>query len=84
MDRKYSTQSEDPEAFDIKEYLPDADHGSILITSRLAGMWRLVGSDINLEPFDELHGELLLNLIAQKPLAGRLNQRNIYKEISNK
>ena len=77
VDREYSAQSEDPEAFDIKEYLPVADQGSILITSRLASMWRLAGSDIRLEPFDELQGELLLNFIVQKPLAGRLNQKNI-------
>ena len=47
VDREYSAQSKDPEAFDIKEYLPDVDHGSILITSRLASMWRLAGNDIN-------------------------------------
>ena len=61
------------QAFDIRVYLPEADQGSILITSRLAAMWHLAGSDIKLEPFDELQGELLLNLIVQKPLAGRLN-----------
>ena len=72
VDREYSAQSE---AFDIKEYLPEADQGSILITSRLAGMWRLAGSDIKLEPFYDFQGELLLNLIVQKPLAGRLNNK---------
>ena len=76
VDREYSTLSDDPEAFDIKEYLPEADQGSILITSRLAGMWRLVGSDIKLEPFDEPQGELLLTSIVQKPLAGRLIQKS--------
>lgn len=54
MDRKYSAQSEDPEALDIREYLPKADQGSILITFRLAGMWHLARSDIKLEPFDAL------------------------------
>ena len=72
VDREYSAESEDPEAFDIKEYLPEADQGSIIITSRLAGMWRLAGNDMKLEPFDELQGELLLNSIVEKPLAGRL------------
>lgn len=38
VDRKYFAQPKDPEVFDIKEYLPEADQGSILITSRLAGM----------------------------------------------
>ena len=54
LDREYSAQSEDPKAFDSREYLPEADQESILITSRLAGIWRLAGSDIKLEPFDEL------------------------------
>ncbi len=72
VDREYSTESEDPETFDIKEYLPEADQGSIIITSRLAGMWRLAGSDMKLEAFDELQGELLLNSIVEKPLTGML------------
>ena len=79
VDREYSAQSEDPEAFNIKEYLPEADQGSILITSRLTGMWRLARSNIKLEPFDELQGEFLLNSIVEKRLAGRLNQINIAK-----
>lgn len=74
VDREYSAQSEDPEAFNITEYLPEADQGSILITSRLTSMWRLEGSRIKLEPFDEQQGEILLNSIVEKPLAGRLNQ----------
>ena len=75
VDCEYSAQSKDPEAFDIKDYLPEADQGSILITSRLAGMWRLAGCDIKLEPFDELQGELLLNFIMRKSLPGRLNKK---------
>ena len=68
MDREYSARSEDLKAFDIKEYLPEADHGSILITSRLANMWHLAGNDIKLEPFNEIQGELLLHYIVQKSL----------------
>ena len=74
VDRDYSAQSKDSEAFDIKEYLPEADQGSILITSRLTGMWRLAGSNIKLEPFDELQGEFFLNSIVEKQLTGELNQ----------
>ena len=74
VDREYSAESEDPESFDIKEYLPEADQGSIIITSRLAGSWRQVGSDIKVELFDERQGELLLNSILEKPLASMLNQ----------
>lgn len=68
VNREYSARSEDLKAFDIKEYLPEGDHGSILITSRLANMWHLAGNDIKLEPFNEIQGELLLHYIVQKPL----------------
>lgn len=33
VDRDFTLQSNDCEAFDIKEYFPDADQGSIIITS---------------------------------------------------
>ena len=74
VDREYSAQFEDPEAFNIQEYIPEADQGSILITSRLTSMWHLAGSSIKLEPFGELQGEFLLNSIVEIPLVGRLKQ----------
>lgn len=74
VDREYSAQSEDPEAFNIKEYLPEADQGSILITSRLTSMWHLAGSSLTLEPLGQLQGELLLNSVVEIPLVGRLKQ----------
>jgi hypothetical protein len=36
---------EDPQAYNVQTYFPHADHGSVLITSRLAGLQRL-GSGI--------------------------------------
>ena len=80
VDREYSAQSEDSEAFNIDEYLPEMDQGSILITSRLTSMWRLAGSNIRLEPFDELQGEFLLIFIVEKPLVGRLNPTDTSQE----
>ena len=38
VDREFSISSKDPEAFDVREYFPSADQGSILITSRLVLM----------------------------------------------
>ena len=32
---------DDAQAYDVKSYFPDADHGSVLITSRLASLQRL-------------------------------------------
>lgn len=73
VDREFSVRSKDPEAFDLVEYFPDADQGSILITSRLTGMWRLAGNDIKLAPFDVREGEILLKSIVGQPLQGKFN-----------
>ena len=59
VDREFSVPSRDPEAFDVKEYFPTADQGSILITSRLASLWHL-GTDIKLEPVNEVQGASIL------------------------
>jgi hypothetical protein len=37
---------DDLQAYNVQSYLPHADHGSILITSRLAGLQRLLGSGV--------------------------------------
>lgn len=34
VDREYSTEIKDPEAYDIDEYMPQTDQGSIIITTR--------------------------------------------------
>jgi hypothetical protein len=41
VDREYSRQGGDPEAYDVRRYLSEADHGSVLITTRLAKLERL-------------------------------------------
>ena len=41
VDREYSGHDADPDAYDIKRYLPGADHGAILITTRLAKLEQL-------------------------------------------
>ena len=41
VDREFDPSKPDPLAYDIEQYLPDADHGSILITTRLARMEQL-------------------------------------------
>ena len=40
VDREFSAGTSDPEAFSLLEYLPEADQGYILITSRLTSSWR--------------------------------------------
>ena len=41
IDREYSTQGGDPDAYDVKRYLSGAAHGSVLITTRLAKLEQL-------------------------------------------
>ena len=60
VDREISAETSDPEAFNLKEYLPEADQGCILITSRLTNLWHLGGADIRVGPVNELQGENIL------------------------
>jgi hypothetical protein len=41
IDRDYKAQGGDPDAYDIRRYLPDAGHGSVLVTTRLARLEQL-------------------------------------------
>jgi hypothetical protein len=41
VDRDDRRQDEDDEAFSVEEYLPEADHGSVLITTRLLHLGQL-------------------------------------------
>lgn len=70
VDREFGASSGDPEAFDVKAYFPEADHGSILVTSRLASLWRL-GPDMKLEPVDDVQGESILTNSFGKSVEGK-------------
>jgi hypothetical protein len=41
VDREYKVQGGDPDAYDVKRYLSGADHGSVLVTTRLARLEQL-------------------------------------------
>lgn len=72
VDREFLVPSIDPEAFDVKEYFPTADQGSILITSRLASLWQL-GTDMKLEPVNEVQGESILENSLGRSTKGECN-----------
>ena len=59
VDRAYSSAGHDPEAFDVEGLFPDADHGSILITSRLKELEQL-GSSHKLDSMNTAQGIRLL------------------------
>ena len=41
VDQEFDSTKPDPLAYDIEQYLPDADHGSILVTTRLVQLEQL-------------------------------------------
>ena len=70
VDREISAETNDPEAFNLREYLPEADQGCILITSRLTNLWHLGGADIRVGPVSELQGGNILTNSVGEPVRG--------------
>ena len=70
-DRDHLHKDRDPQAYDVKKYFPSADHGSILITSRLASLERL-GHGQKLDKVDAEQAKAILESNAGKSLNGEL------------
>jgi hypothetical protein len=60
---------EDPQAYDLKDYLPQADHGNVLITTRLSRLQRPKAS-IRLSEVDNVLGRKMLEARAGRELPG--------------
>ena len=73
VDREFSAPSGDPEAFDVRDYFPTADQGSILITSRLASLSQL-GMGMKLEPVDGVQGTSILENSLERSAEGKRRQ----------
>jgi hypothetical protein len=69
VDRDHLHKDRDPQAYDVKEYFPPADHGSILITSRLANLERL-GYGKKLDEVDDEQAKAILESNAGKSVNG--------------
>lgn len=74
VDREYAVPSKSPEAFDVKDYFPTADQGSILITSRLESLRKLGVHDLKLRPVDQTQGKIILENSTGRPEEGERNQ----------
>jgi ATP/maltotriose-dependent transcriptional regulator MalT len=59
VDREYSHLNSDPDAYDVTRYFPSADHGSILITTRLAKL-ELDGHELHLGKVDKDQAKAIL------------------------
>ncbi|KAF2786451.1 FabD/lysophospholipase-like protein [Melanomma pulvis-pyrius CBS 109.77] len=85
VDREYNPRGGDPDAYDVKRYLPGADHGSLIVTTRLARLEQLGDSQhlgkVNKDqaraifeswykrPYDMAEGKSLLDMLDGLPLA---------------
>lgn len=68
VDRDWRTEK-DPQAFDYREYLPETDHGNVLITTRLADLHRPLAS-LRLRHFDDDQALEMLESTAGRRLSG--------------
>ncbi|RYN56964.1 hypothetical protein AA0117_g13226 [Alternaria alternata] len=59
VDREYVAQGGDPDAYDVRRYLSGADHGSVLVTTRLARLEQL-GESQQLDKVDEAQAKAIL------------------------
>ncbi|KAG9196814.1 hypothetical protein G6514_004066, partial [Epicoccum nigrum] len=67
VDREHSRQGGDPEAYDVKRYLSGADHGSVLITTRLAKLGQLDETPQRLGKVDDEQAQAILEAWYKKP-----------------
>jgi hypothetical protein len=66
VDREYSTDSIDADAYDVESYFSVAEHGSILITTRLARLEQL-GESQQLGKVDEERAQAILETKYKNP-----------------
>ncbi|KAB2098597.1 hypothetical protein AG0111_0g13155 [Alternaria gaisen] len=59
VDREYTAQGGDPDAYDVRRYLSGADHGSVLVTTRLARLEQL-GESQQLGKVSTAQGQAIL------------------------
>jgi NB-ARC domain len=71
VDRDSSPElkDKDPDAFDVTDYFPTADHGSILLTTRLSKLGEH-GPDLQLSRVSEQQGIDILSTLVQRPHEG--------------
>jgi len=71
VDRDYAAKVKDPLAYDIKQYLPTADHGNVLVTSRLSTLMAPRNS-LRLAEVDRDQGRAILEAIGGETMLGTM------------
>jgi len=74
VDRDPRSMAKDVQAYDLEEYLPHADHGSVIVTSRLSGVWQ-AWQEVRLGKLDDEQSRLVLENNAGKRLEGKRPHR---------
>jgi hypothetical protein len=69
VDRDHTTKVKDPLAYDVKQYLPAADHGNVLVTSRLSTLTASRNS-LRLTGVDRDQGRAILEAIGGETMLG--------------
>jgi hypothetical protein len=62
---------EDPQAYNVQTYFPHADHGSMLITSRLAGLQRRLCSGVKVGTVSAEQARAILENNASRVIEGK-------------
>jgi hypothetical protein len=72
IDRDWNAKEHDSLAFNPREYIPHADHGSILLTSRLAEMEYGIEAKLHVDRVNDAQARSMLESNASKELEGTL------------
>ncbi|KAJ9641089.1 hypothetical protein H2199_005757 [Coniosporium tulheliwenetii] len=76
---KHSNIDVDVVAYNVKEFFPPADHGSILITSRLASLQRY-GDGLKVDKVNDEQAKVILENNAGKSIKGESAHRAVIQE----
>lgn len=71
IDRDHLLKEADPQAYDVKDFFPIADHGSVVITSRLSNLQRY-GIGLKLDIINDDQAMVILENNAQRQIKGRI------------
>lgn len=79
VDRDHRNKDKDAQAHDMQDFFPAADHGSILIASRLASLQRH-GDGLKLGKLDDEQAKAILENNAGKPIKGESKHKAAARE----
>lgn len=71
VDRDCQSRVVDPLAYDLRRHIPDCDHGSILVTSRIPNLAQDLGSGFKVDRLNDEQALAILEARAGKKLSGK-------------